>query len=215
MVFILSDVISQYSSVDTPLQGAHAPLLLVGHHDGTVDLFALDCPTPLQSWDLPSFVGSVGGGKGKSTGGGSGSMHKGDRKCSVVKLQWCSTRPSVFFAADQAGNVYHFDLHTQPNMPLSVESVDVTDKLSSGSIDVSHPRIGTGVYYVGVVRNNSASDCISVRRGNTQITKVSDVQSDAENAALLQSLHRLSANRLHNNTVSYVSESSESNLQRK
>ena len=33
MMFILRDVISQYSSTDTPLQGAHAPLLLVGHHD--------------------------------------------------------------------------------------------------------------------------------------------------------------------------------------
>jgi len=196
------------------LQGPHAPLLLVGHHDGTVDLFALDCATPLQSWDLPSFIGSVGGtgnAKGKSSGGG-----KEDKRCGVVKLQWCSTRPSVFFAADQAGNVYHFDLHTQSHMPLSVEPVEVTDKLSGGSIDVSHPRIGTRVHYVGVVKNNSASDCVSVRRGNTQITKVSDVQSDAENAALLQSLHRLSANRLHNNSVSYVSEGSDdSNLQRK
>ena len=192
--------------------------MLVGHHDGTVDLFSLDCEAPLQSWDLSSFAhaasSSSSSERGSKAKGGSG--HGGGRH-SVVLLQWCSVRPSVFFAADKSGNVYHFDLHTQVHMPLSVEPIEVTDKLAAGSIDISHPRIGTGMYYVGAVQSNKQHDVVSVRRGNTQITKVSNVQSDAENTQLMQSLHRLSANKLSTNSVSYVNEltSDASNLQRK
>eukprot|EP01032_Pedospumella_encystans_P013283 gene13283-15302_t len=171
--------------------GSHAPLMLVGHRDGTVDLFTLDSATPLQSWDLPTFIGTTGGSNG-TNGNNRGK-------------------------ADQAGNLYHFDLHVQPHMPLSVESIDVTDKLMVNNIDISHPRVGTGLYYVSAVCSSGKSaECVSVRRGNTQITKVSNVQSDQENAALLQSLHRLSANKLSNTSITYVKESNDdANLQRK
>lgn len=194
---------------------SHAPLMLVGHRDGTVDLFTLDSATPLQSWDLPSFIGISS--NGSNNGNGKGSKNKtSDGKHSVVLLQWCATRPSVFFAADQAGNLYHFDLHVQPHMPLSVESIDVTDQLKVNNMDISHPRVGMGLYYVSAVCSSGKSaDCVSVRRGNTQITKVSNVQSDQENVALLQSLHRLSANKLSNTSVMYVKETDDANLLRK
>ena len=189
--------------------------MLVGHRDGTVDLFTLDSATPLQSWDLPTFIGTSGGSSGSN--GNNKGKGKNSEKHTVVMLQWCATRPSVFFAADQAGNLYHFDLHVQPHMPLSVESIDVTDKLMVNNIDISHPRVGTGLYYVSAVCSSGKSaDCVSVRRGNTQITKVSNVQSDQENIALLQSLHRLSANKLSNTSVTYVKEANDdANLQRK
>lgn len=189
--------------------------MLVGHYDGTVDLFSLDCATPLQSWDLPTFIGTTANGSGSNSRGGKNKGSEG-RKHSVVLLQWCATRPSVFFAADQAGFLYHFDLHTQPQMPLSVESIDVTDKIVRNNIDISHPRVGTGLYYVSAVCSSGKNcDVVHVRRGNTQITKVSNVQSDMENDALLQSLYRLSAQRLSNANVTYVKEESDSNLQRK
>ena len=60
-----------------------SPLLLVGHVDGSVDLFHMESESPVQSWNLPSFSKSSSGNSGRS-----GKDKMGDK---IVFLQGCST----------------------------------------------------------------------------------------------------------------------------
>jgi hypothetical protein len=174
-----------------------APLLLVGRFNGSVDLFHLDSDAPLQTWELSAF--SDAGGRNAKT------VKKDANK--VVLLQWCATRPAVFFATDAAGNVYHFDLHVNAATPVGVETVGVTAALTPRTIAVSQPRPGTGNYFVSLVvpaKRAGEGDALSVRRGNSQVTKSTVERYNAEEARLYETLFQFSAVKASAPTVAFV-----------
>lgn len=125
----------------------------------------------------------------------------------VVLLQWCTTRPGVFFACDAGGNVFHFDLLTTSAAPVTVETLGVssTERATSGrTVALSPPRALTGGFYASTIlpaQRMGEGDSLQVRRGNAQVTKSSAEKYDTEEATLYEALFRLSAQRAAGTTV--------------
>jgi hypothetical protein len=174
-----------------------APLLLVGRFDGSVDLFHMESDAPLQSWELSAF----------SDAGGRNAKNAKKDSNKVVLLQWCATRPAVFFATDAAGNVYHFDLHANAAAPVGVETVGVTAALTPRTVAVSQPRPGTGNYYVSLVvpaKRAGEGDALSVRRGNSQVTKSTVERYNSEEVRLYEMLFQFSSVKAAAHSVAFV-----------
>jgi hypothetical protein len=120
----------------------------------------------------------------------------------VVLLQWCATRPGVFFACDALGNVFHFDLLASPTAPVTVEALGLNNTgertVSGRNVAFSTPRALTGGFYASAVQfaqRPGEGDVLQVRRGNPQVGKSGAERYDTEEAALYEALFRLSASR--------------------
>ncbi|KAJ1405527.1 hypothetical protein B484DRAFT_214440, partial [Ochromonadaceae sp. CCMP2298] len=194
------------SETALPASTPASALVLVGRLDGSCDLFQLDQPTPLRSWDLPALAPYDRGG---DNGG-----EKGDKGCRVVLLQW-TARPAVFFAADQRGRLFHFDLLLKADGPVHVSGVGgggpARQLRNRGAVDVSRPAPASGVFYVTAVapagegeggsggesgEGDGGAQRLWVRRGNASIFRGSQSQEESLLRAALGSLCAVSRQAL-------------------
>lgn len=200
-----------------------AALILVGRSDGTVDLFQVDTEHPIQSWDLTTFTAITSTTSNVTE-------KQTSTTSSVVLLQWCSNRASVFFAVDSNGNIFYFDLNQNPYSPITVDSIKIGNKqsilLHTGLIDISKCVSNTGLFniIVSVPNLKSEGDSIRTRRGNKYIAKqLSVVNNNSsttnsqqqllnEEISLRTSLHRLSTEKFAMQSVTFVSNNHNNNL---
>ena len=186
-----------------------AALILVGRYDGTVDLFQVDVEHPIQSWDLNCFATTTTA-SSTTTKITSSSHNANDKQTSVVMLQWCSSRASVYFATDSNGNIFYFDLNQNSHSPITVESIKINNKLIPGLIDISKCVPNTGLFNIIVSAPNlkSEGDSIRTRRGNKNIAKVDQYQSQQqllrEEISLRSSLYRLSTEKFSIQSVTFT-----------
>jgi len=188
----------------------------VGRFDGTLDLFQVDVEHPIQSWNLNEFMKATNGtGIGRAGSSAATGMTSASR---VVMVQWCSSRAGVFFAANKAGCLFHFNLLQNMAAPVHVAPLEVAHKLRSRhSIDVSRVRPGTGAFYVTVMSSSSHSsssggggggddsgDVLYARRGSARLAKCMPNQLIQEEVQLRASLHQLSAKRCETPSVMYL-----------
>lgn len=98
MLFNEIESISPVTSIDiNPFQLFGASLILAGHDDGCVRLYLSDRQYPVISWPF-------------STNG-----------CSIIKVQWSSIRPSVFFVLDGNHCLHVWDLAIMHAGPIRTE----------------------------------------------------------------------------------------------
>ena len=91
------------SPVSAPGAGAKQCLVLVGRTDGSIDLYQMNTFAPLVSWSLSDFSHTPAGGG------------------AVVVVRWCPLRPAAFLAANDAGEVYFFDLLQDLGAPVQTD----------------------------------------------------------------------------------------------
>jgi hypothetical protein len=93
-------------------------LLLVGHDDGSLDLFHVDGEYPLSSWSLSSFD--------------NGKMSKSPGVRSVF---WMTEY--VFLAIDTLGSCFVFDLYQSVDEPVHITKIDIGENFRDAWVDVS------------------------------------------------------------------------------
>jgi hypothetical protein len=114
-------------------------LLLVGRSDDTVDLFTLDSSSPLLTWSLGVAP--------------------------IVHVAWVDFSPASFLAVDGRGGLHHFDLLMDLYRPFRTESLSLTTRLTSLTVDISQQRSHVdSVYLVCPKQSSSGNSCnIAVR----------------------------------------------------
>ena len=142
-----------------------SPLVLVGRSDGTIDLFRLDAPDPIQSWELSLYSKH------------SRPKSELDSSSATVYVQWATWDAlASFVAADAVGVIYYFDILKQPSQPIYVDSMNTP--LTTSSVKLSSCRSkGMSVYMV--VGNSQ----VSVSRGGLRIRKIDDGVSSGHDAS--------------------------------
>lgn len=162
-------------------------LLLVGRSDGGIDVFRLDHRYPIASWNISDYdkqLITLRQQKNKSVTGPTSSGIVIPKNASVVNIKWCTSKKSSFYAVDNFGTVFYFDLLQDLNIPIIMDSLNVnilnqsvaiepylssgwTAPLNNASIkgpsysclvDISSSRSGTGYdlrkAYVAVIENH-------------------------------------------------------------
>lgn len=179
------DVRSSYS-LD---HSASSCLFLVGRSDGSIDLFQLDAEAPLVSWNLPSFLDSAE----KSTTN------------QVVLVRWCPKRPSVFFAVDEAANVYLFDLSNNLFRPVFIDKLD-SSHIRSSRIDISTVAPGSKRFHLLLV-DRASNRGISVKKLNKSILTSTFKNLADEEDHFRESLSKWSSRNIITNGVAYIGSS--------
>lgn len=159
---------SAWSSV-----GSSAPLVLIGHSDGSVDLHQIDIEAPLQTWNLTHYEPMGDGGKAAGGSRGGGGASNSSKTCSVVMVKWCSRRAATFFVADSLGRLYLFDLLQNPFAPVHVEAGPV-GKVGPNTVDLSRPRHGSNAVFAVVSsleRGVSGGASLFVRRVSDDVSR--------------------------------------------
>lgn len=147
-------------------------LILVGRSDSTVDVYSLDIDTPLRSYYVPVLretlerahpqLASTLGSAGKSAVTGYGGKYSPSE---IVRVGWLPGRVSAFYAVDQSGMVFVFDmlLGGLQSIDSLVEDHSGKIKLTTGSVALSLPAPpkstssqsrSTPVSHVAVVRRS-------------------------------------------------------------
>jgi hypothetical protein len=113
-----------------------AQLVLVGRADGSIDLFKMDVPTPLQTWKLSQLLGI------KDRSASQRSIP------SVAVVQWIPNKHSAFLIIDTKGNCFLFDLLLSPHNPLCTERLPIAH---TQVLDLSPCRNGSTVAYLAAL----------------------------------------------------------------
>lgn len=133
-------------------------LVLVGRCDGSLDLYSLDSPDPLQSWTgLACYTkeSASRGGRDVSTAA-----------AAIVSAQWVPWKAAAsFIVADASGRIYFFDLLKDSDKPLFVETVSVSALLPN-TFRLSFCRsVGASVFIaVGDVDMPVSSGSLRIRK---------------------------------------------------
>jgi hypothetical protein len=148
--------------------GQLSSFVLVGRQDGTIDLFRMDVTEPLQSWDLGMYANRSN----------TKSQKKYSISNSVVGLQWVidsnnnnndlSRPPISFYAADEKGTIYFFDMQRNPSAPVIIDTCEITN-IAINNIKIS-PIRGKG-YSVFLAIGDKFSP---VGSGGLKIRKLTD-----------------------------------------
>lgn len=94
------DLAAAVSSIDiNPFQCFGSSLMLAGYNDGTLRLYVCNRELPILTWPF-------------STSG-----------AAVVKCQWSTSRPSVFFVLDSESNLHIWDLVIMSSGPIKTEHI--------------------------------------------------------------------------------------------
>ncbi|XP_039254411.2 cytoplasmic dynein 2 intermediate chain 1-like [Styela clava] len=95
------DTISSVTSIDlNPFQLFGASMILAGYDDGSIRLYLSDRGLPVVSW--PFSTDSAG----------------------IVKVQWSTSRPSVFFVLDSSNRLHIWDLAIMHAGPIKTEQFE-------------------------------------------------------------------------------------------
>jgi hypothetical protein len=134
-------------------------LVLVGRCDGSLDLYSLDSPDPLQSWsDLSCYASKDGPRVGRDC--------SSSDSAAIVSVQWVPWKATAsFIVADASGRIYFFDLLKDADKPLYVETVAVSALLPN-TVRLSFCRsVGASVFLaVGDVDMPVSSGRLRVRK---------------------------------------------------
>lgn len=192
-----SDADNKASSISSDM---FSSLLLMGREDGSIDLFRMDQPQPLLTWNIGDLLSS------RSVGSDQLQRQR------VVLLRWLPFHRSSFLALDGSGVLHHFDLQMDVYKPFRSESLGLSlssaGALNHKSASLSFPR--SSVESMNILISDSRRKFKTSMR---QIFLSSLVQSSAnsvrEETAFFENLARSTTAAAKEKRVVFGSSSSE------
>lgn len=141
----------------TTHQSVDGSYVLVGHADGTVDLYSGKAETPMVSWSLcaEAEMSDTSGSRGRASDTG---------KRGVALIKWFPSSTTAFVAVDTLGAVYAFDLMIDASHPVEIDS-SAEDKqkyrvLHQQGVSLSGRSVNVGT---GLFQSDSSNSSVRYR----------------------------------------------------